>query len=148
RRDREIPLSFAQQRLWFLEQLEPGAGLYHVPATLRLIGALDLDALTHAFDQIVRRHEVLRTTFEAIDGRPIQIVHPPTPLSIPVTDLQPFDEATREARAVRIAEDEARQPFDLRQGPLLRTRVLRLGENDHVLLVTRHHIVSDGWSTG
>src|SRR5206468_3895185 len=135
-------LSFAQERMWFLEHLEPGTATYNMPFTLRLKGALDVTALARVLEEIVRRHESLRTTFAvAADGVPVQVIHehPLEPLAL--TDLRELAEP--EAFANEEAEREARTPFDLRRGPLLRTRLLRIGDEDHLLVVTIHHIVSD-----
>ncbi|HWW75790.1 MAG TPA: condensation domain-containing protein, partial [Pyrinomonadaceae bacterium] len=149
RRDRDVaPLSFAQQRLWFLDQLQPGSAMYNVPLALRLTGRLDLAAFEKAISELVRRHEVLRTTFTAVDGRPAQLIHPPRALDIPLVDLSQQDEQERERRAQQAAAEEARRPFDLTAGPLLRVSLLRLAPEEHVCLFTLHHIVSDGWSMG
>ncbi len=142
------PLSFAQQRLWFLEQLEPHSPLYNVPAAVRFTGPMDDEALQWSLDAIVRRHEALRTTFLGIEGEPFQIVHPPAPVPLPVVDLRALPEAAREAAVLEEAQEEARRPFDLAQGPLLRARLLRVAEDERVLLLTLHHIISDGWSVG
>ncbi len=141
------PLSFAQQRLWFLEQLEPGNAAYHVPKAQRVEGAVRLDALQRAFSEIVRRHEVLRTTFVTAEGEAAQVVGPPATVAVPLVDLTALPAAVREVAAHRLADEEARAPFDLARGPLLRVRLLRLARRRHVLLVTMHHIVSDAWST-
>ena len=143
-----LPLSFAQQRLWFLDQLEPGSAAYHIPRVLRLRGGLDAGALERALTEIVRRHEALRTRFPVQDGEPSQVIEPAGPVSIPVQDLRELPADVREAEARRIAGEEARAPFDLAHGPLLRARLLRLADEEHALLFTLHHIVSDGWSTG
>ena len=142
------PLSFAQQRLWFLDQLQPGSSGYNVHDTVRLRGTLDLAALEKAFSEIVRRHEVLRSRFEALEGTPVQVVDPPRPWSLKVRSLAHLPEEEREAEAERLASKEARRPFDLAGGPLFRTLLLRMSEQDHVLSMTVHHIVSDGWSLG
>ncbi|HEU4597503.1 MAG TPA: condensation domain-containing protein [Pyrinomonadaceae bacterium] len=142
------PLSFAQQRLWFLDQMEPGNSSYNISADLRLTGRLDLRALELSLSEVVRRHEVLRTTFAERDGEPVQIIGPPAPLLLSPIDLGALDEAAREAELFRRATEEARRPFDLATGPLLRATLLRLKEDEHVLLVTMHHIASDGWSMG
>ena len=147
-RDSALPLSFAQQRLWFLDQLEPGSAFYNMPAAVRLRGALDADALRRTLDEIVRRHEVLRTRFVAIDGTPSQVIAPPALLPLMVIELDAAVPEEREHRAAALARAEAARPFDLASGPLLRATLLRLGERDHVLLFTMHHIVSDGWSLG
>jgi amino acid adenylation domain-containing protein len=144
-----LPLSFAQQRLWFIDQLLPNSSAYNIPAALRLTGPLDVEAMERCLDEIVRRHEVLRTTFTlGPDKRPLQVVAPESKQVLRVEDLSSLPEAEREAEAARLTTEEARRPFDLTRGPLLRTRLLRLGEEDHVLLFTMHHIVSDGWSMG
>ena len=147
-RDGDLPLSFAQQRLWFLDQLEPGSPVYNIPRVLRLIGSLLVGALEQSFNEIIRRHEVLRTTFSAVDGQPVQVITPALTLTLPLVDLQELPESEREVEAQRLITSEARRSFDLTRGPLLRARLLRLGEEDHILLLTMHHIVSDGWSTG
>ncbi|MCA1612832.1 MAG: condensation domain-containing protein [Acidobacteria bacterium] len=141
-----LPLSFAQQRLWFIDQLEPGSTVYNVPAAVRLVGPLDVPALRRTLVEVVGRHEVLRTTFAAADGRPLQVVAPAAELPLPLRDLSALPEAERKAEAHRLAAEEARLPFDLSAGPMLRAGLLRLGASEHVLLLTMHHIVSDGWS--
>ncbi len=141
-----LPLSFAQQRLWFLDQLEPGAPLYNIPAALRATGPLDVPALTHALGEVGRRHEALRTTFASVEGAPVQVVQPPSAFSLPVVDLSGLAEP--EGPVLGLAAKEALRPFDLAQGPVWRALCLRLGPADHVLLVTMHHIASDGWSMG
>jgi amino acid adenylation domain-containing protein len=143
-----IPLSFAQQRLWFLDQLEPGTAYYNIPAGLRLEGALDVGALQRAFDELLRRHESLRTTFRAEQGEPVQVIAPAFSLPLAVVDLREVSAPEREAEALRLATQEARRPFNLATGPLLRATVLRLEEQRHVMLLTLHHIISDGWSMG
>jgi len=137
-----LPLSFAQQRMWFLDQLEPGTARYHVPDAVRISGHLDLPRWERCLNQIVARHEILRTVFETVEGRPVQTVLPELRLEIPVTSVK------TEAEALRLAGEEIRRPFDLGRGPLLRMRLLRLAPDDHILVVTMHHIISDGWSTG
>ncbi|MFP2900827.1 amino acid adenylation domain-containing protein, partial [Corallococcus sp. 4LFB] len=143
---RSAELSFAQQRLWFLDQYQPGSALYNMPAALSLEGTLDVAALTDAFTELVRRHQVLRTTFQVIDGTAAQVFAPAAPWVLPVESLEHLPEDERDEAAGQLAKDEARQPFDLSRGPLLRTRLLRLAEHEHLLLVTMHHIISDGWS--
>lgn len=142
------PLSFAQQRLWFIDQLTPNTAAYNVPHVLRIKGHLDSDAVAWIFNQIVQRHETLRTTFVAVEGTPYQKVAPELNLPLPVIDLQTFPAEAREAEAWRLAHREARRPFDLAQGPLIRTTLLQLDEADYMLLLTMHHIISDGWSVG
>ena len=147
-RDRELPLSFAQQRLWFLDQLVPGNPFYNVDTTLRLMTALDTDALAQSLNEIVRRHEALRTTFKMMDGYPSQIIAPALKLDFPIIELGHLPEEEREAEAARLAQSEAQRPFNLSEGPLVRASLLRLGEEDYLLLLTLHHIVTDGWSMG
>ncbi len=142
------PLSFAQQRLWFLDQLEPGSALYNVPGAYCLNGPLDFKSLEQSLNEIVRRHEVLRTTFRSVDGSPLQVASSESPLLLPVVDLSDRAESERQDEARRIAADESRRPFDLEQGPLMRVLLLRLDPEKHVLLLTMHHIVCDGWSMG
>jgi amino acid adenylation domain-containing protein len=144
------PLSLAQQRLWVLHQLTPGLIAYHVPAALRLRGPLDTPALERALTAVVARHEALRTHFPVAAGGPVQEVAPPAPVMsqviLPEIDLTALPETVREAAILRLAGEEARRPFDLEQGPLLRLRLLRCGTDEHILLLTVHHLVSDGWS--
>ncbi|HEX7240319.1 MAG TPA: condensation domain-containing protein, partial [Longimicrobiaceae bacterium] len=142
------PVSFAQQRLWFIDRLEPGSTAYNVPLALRLRGALDPRVLELTLTEVVRRHEALRTTFDEVDGEPVQAVHPAGPVPLPAADLSGLPPEAREAEARRIVGDEAARPFDLRRGPLFYTRLLRLGAEDHVAMMAMHHIVSDGWSMG
>jgi len=142
------PLSFAQQRLWFLDQLEPGSPLYNLPAAVRLTGALDADVLARCFVEVVRRHEPLRTTFLPGEGEPVQLIHPEGAVPLARVDLGALDAAGREAEVTRHAHQEALRPFDLVHGPLLRTTLLRLSDTEHVLVLCMHHIASDGWSMG
>ncbi|HEU4558161.1 MAG TPA: amino acid adenylation domain-containing protein, partial [Longimicrobium sp.] len=148
RRPRTEPASYAQERLWFLDRLEPGSSTYNVPVAWRLGGALDSAALERALGEIVRRHEVLRTTFAERDGTPVQVVAPFGGFALAIDDLSRLADADREAEARRRIDQEARLPFDLAAGPLFRATLLRLGGEDHVLLLSMHHIVSDGWSMG
>ncbi|HYH79590.1 MAG TPA: amino acid adenylation domain-containing protein, partial [Longimicrobium sp.] len=147
-RDRAVPLSFAQERLWFLDRLQPGSALYNVPDALRLSGALDVDALERALGEIVRRHEALRTVFRELDGGPVQVIAPFEGFSLPVEDLSTLDATSRAAIAKRRVDAEAVFPFDLSAGPLFRARLIRLGDEEHLLLLSMHHTVSDGWSSG
>jgi amino acid adenylation domain-containing protein len=142
----EAPLSFAQQRLWFLDQFEPGNAAYHRTLAIRLTGELHLEALAQALAEIVRRHETLRTTFPAVDDQPVQRVNAPGPSPLPVHDLGHLPQAEREARARRWLAAESRRPFDLARGPLFRAGLARLSDHDHVLAVAMHHIIFDGWS--
>jgi len=141
-REGDIPLSFAQQRLWLLDQIEPGSAAYNLPAAVRLTGQVSVDLLERIFEEIVRRHESLRTTFPSQRGKPVQRIAPELRPEIRVIDLP------GEAEARTFALEEARQPFDLENGPLLRLALVRLGERDSLLVMTMHHIVSDGWSWG
>jgi amino acid adenylation domain-containing protein len=147
-RGRPLPLSFAQQRLWFLDQLDPGNASYNVPVALRLTGQLQVRALAQSLDEIVRRHEALRTTFASVDGKPVQVIAPELKLAPPVVDLAGIAGARREAHVRRLAMQEGRLIFDLVRGPLVRATLLRLGHDEHVLLLTIHHIVCDAWSLG
>jgi amino acid adenylation domain-containing protein len=147
-RDGELPLSFAQQRLWFLQQLEPASYVYNLASAVRLLGQLDIAALRQTLHQVVKRHESLRTTFTTVEGRPVQRVAATQDLSLPIADLSELPLSEREAGAKRLATEEAQRPFDLAQGPLLRVTLLRLGAEEHIALFTKHHIVSDGWSMG
>ncbi|HEY4591351.1 MAG TPA: condensation domain-containing protein, partial [Thermoanaerobaculia bacterium] len=142
------PVSFAQQRLWFLDQLEPGGFAYNLAGAVRLAGTLDVAALAGALSRIVGRHESLRTTFVARDGEPWQVVAAAVPLPLPVCDLAGLPAAAREAEARRVATAAAHRPYDLARGPLARFALLRLAEREHALLFGMHHIVSDGWSMG
>jgi amino acid adenylation domain-containing protein/non-ribosomal peptide synthase protein (TIGR01720 family) len=145
---RTRPASFAQERLWFLHQLSPNSPFYNVPFALRLTGVLDEAALKASLGEIVRRHEILRTAFTASAGQPVQVIQPAQPVSFPIIDLQSLPEAERQTEARRRATVEAQHPFDLEQGPLLRLGLLRLGDREHVLLVSMHHVITDGWSLG
>ncbi|HEX7240625.1 MAG TPA: amino acid adenylation domain-containing protein, partial [Longimicrobiaceae bacterium] len=147
-RDRPLPLSFAQQRLWFIDRLEPGSAAYHVPYALRVRGALDVRVLERSLAEVVRRHEALRTVFATVDGEPVQRVREAGPVAVPVADLRALEGEEREAAARRLAAGEAARPFDLAAGPLLRCAALRLGGEEWAVLLTMHHVVSDGWSTG
>ena len=141
-----FPLSFSQQRLWFLDQLEPGNPTYNVPVAVRLRARLDREALARAVNEVVRRHEVLRTTFLVEGDQPVQVIAPEVNIPLEFSDLQGLAEA--EARVVALAAEDARRPFSLGDGPLLRLTLLRLGVEEYVLLLAMHHIVSDGWSVG
>ncbi|HYH79478.1 MAG TPA: amino acid adenylation domain-containing protein, partial [Longimicrobium sp.] len=143
-----LPLSFAQERLWFIDRLEPGSAVYNMPVAWRLGGTLDEAALERSLGEIVRRHEALRTVFGEVDGSPVQVIAPFGGFALPVEDLSGLGDADREAAVRRRAREEAARPFDLSAGPLFRAALLRLGEEGHVLLLSMHHIVSDGWSMG
>ena len=148
-RDRPLPLSWAQKRLYFIHRLDPTASVaYHMPAGLRLVGALDTQALRTALDRIVERHEVLRTRFVERDGEPFQVIDAPQGFALVVEDLCVLSEEAREHAVARAGADEAAAPFDLERGPLIRGRLLQLRADEHVLFLTQHHIVSDQWSIG
>ncbi|NJC68037.1 non-ribosomal peptide synthase/polyketide synthase, partial [Planosporangium flavigriseum] len=147
-RDRELPLSFAQQRLWFLDEFEPDTSEYLTYSGLRLRGGLNVAALRQAVTALVARHESLRTTFDASDGRGVQRIHPPQEVPLPVLDLSDLPEDIGEAELQRILAAESTRPFDLRTGPLLRPCLVRLAADEHVLSLALHHIVTDGWSMG
>src|SRR5712691_6415080 len=143
-----LPLSFVQEQLWFLDQLAPGNANYnHYPA-VRLNGPLKVEALEQSLNEIVRRHEALRTTFAAVEGQPIQVITPSLTVPLRLVDLQGVPAPQREAEAQRVAIEEIHHPFDLARGPLIRASLLRLEEQEHVVLLLIHHIISDGWSDG
>ncbi|HEX9937488.1 MAG TPA: amino acid adenylation domain-containing protein [Longimicrobium sp.] len=142
------PLSFAQERLWLVDQLEGAGALYNIPVARRLAGALDVEALGRALGEVVRRHEVLRTVFREADGALEQVITPFSGFALPLADLSGLDDAGREAEVMRLAAEDAARPFDLAAGPLFRARVLRLGAHEHVLLLCMHHVAADGWSLG
>ena len=143
-----VQASFAQERLWFLNRFEPGSAFYNVPAASRLRGPVDLAALRRTLDEIVRRHEALRTTIAEREGQPVQVIAPALALPFPVVERRDLPPAEREREAARLAAEEAQLPFDLERGPLLRCTLVRFAADDALLLVTLHHIVSDAWSLG
>jgi aspartate racemase len=145
-RDADAPLSFAQLRLWFLEQLEPGSNLYNIGRALRLSGLLDVRALEATLTEIVRRHESLRTTFTVVDRVPVQRIGSAKPVDAPVIDLTELPPAEREPLAESLATQEASRTFDLSAGPLIRFLLLKLEAREWIVVFTTHHIVSDGWS--
>lgn len=145
-RPERIPLSYAQRRLWFIDQLEGSSAEYNMPQALRLRGRLDLGALQRAIDTIVERHESLRTHFAQIEGEPVQIVEPPRAFELPIEDLSGLGEDEQRDRALEIMRREWEEPFNLATGPVLRMKLIKVSESDHVLLRNFHHIVSDGWS--
>ncbi|MET0398352.1 MAG: amino acid adenylation domain-containing protein [Longimicrobiaceae bacterium] len=145
-RTSDVPVSFAQRRLWLIDRLEPGTTAWNMPFPLRLRGALDVGALERALAELVRRHESLRTVFPDVDGEPVQRILPAGPRPLAVVDLRALPEDAREAAARRLAGEEASRPFELARGPLLRSVLLRTADDDWALLLTLHHIVSDGWS--
>jgi amino acid adenylation domain-containing protein len=150
RRDTSVPpLSFAQQRLWFLDQFKPNSPLYNVPEpAVRIRGGLNVAAVQQALDAIVARHEALRTTFTTVNGNPVQVINEHRQVKLEVIDLSTWPEAEREAETHRVLDSEAQHPFNLSRDPMLRAALLRLGKEEHVLLLVMHHIAADYWSTG
>jgi hypothetical protein len=143
-----MPLSFAQHQLWFLQRLDPDGCEYLIPAAVRLKGQLDEEALEGAFNEVIRRHEVLRTTFSEINGNPFQVIAHAGQPSLVEIDLSLLPHPEREEELYRLASVETQIPFDLSKGPLIRAKLIKIDQADHALLVTMHHIVSDGWSIG
>ena len=143
-----LPLSFAQTRLWFLDQLEPDSASYNIPTVLRIEGHLNLKALADSLNAIVARHDVLRTNFVAQAGNPVQVIHPRRNLSLPMVDLRHLPPSEREHQAYQLAVSAAQSPFDLASEPLIRSQLIQLDQADYLLVLVMHHIVSDGWSTG
>ncbi|MFZ1025124.1 MAG: amino acid adenylation domain-containing protein [Limnoraphis robusta] len=141
-----FPLSFAQQRLWFLDKLQPGSSVYNLPAALHLQGSLNIDALEKSINEIIKRHEILRTNFTEIEGEIVQSVYPVLNLNIPVIDFQEFSQTQRDIEIKKQIQQEASQPFNLTQIPLLRAKLLKLSTDEYILLFTLHHIISDYWS--
>ncbi|HEY9874102.1 MAG TPA: amino acid adenylation domain-containing protein, partial [Candidatus Obscuribacterales bacterium] len=147
-RQNELPLSFAQERLWFLDQLKPGDSAYNIPSAVRLQGALNIAALEQSLNEIIRRHELLRTSFGIVQGQPVQIIAETLSISLPLLDLQNLPATEREQRLQQLATEEARRPFNLTQAPLLRVTLIQLGATEYAVLFTMHHIISDRWSMG
>jgi len=145
-RGRPLALSFAQQRLWFMAQMDPGNPLYNAPRAIRMKGTLNVAAFEQALGALVQRHEVFRTTFAMVDDEPVQVIAAAAEMSLPVTDLEEWPENEREAEAMRILEAEALRPFDLGSDAMLRALLVRLAEDEHILLLNTHHIATDGWS--
>ncbi|OOW02514.1 non-ribosomal peptide synthetase [Pseudomonas sp. MF6394] len=145
-RQEDLPQSLAQNRLWITWQLDPHSSAYTIPGALQLRGELDEDALRHSFQQLIQRHEALRTRFYERDGQAFQRVEASADFELPIIDLSDLPHAEREARAQQVREEQARSPFDLEKGPLLRVTLVRLDDEEHQLLVTLHHIIADGWS--
>src|ERR1043166_7636145 len=139
-------LSFAQERLWFIDQLMPRSPAFNVPMAVKLLGSVDVDALQRAVDEIVGRHESLRTTFVTIDGAPSALVADPGNSAIELVDLRSIERPAREIERHRLVEQEILQPFDLSRGPLIRTKLIQCSEQESIFIVTMHHIISDGWS--
>ncbi|WP_245222958.1 condensation domain-containing protein, partial [Pseudomonas gingeri] len=145
-RSQPLALSYAQQRQWILWQLEPDSAAYNIPAALRLNGSLDSQALRRSFETLIARHETLRTTFREEGEQAVQVIHPATAFALAVERLPDELASEREVAIREYVEAEVGRPFDLVRGPLLRVRLLQLGETEHVLVLTLHHIVADGWS--
>ncbi|MCF5424599.1 amino acid adenylation domain-containing protein, partial [Pseudomonas syringae] len=143
-----VALSFSQRQLWFLDQMEPGNAFYNVPTAVLLKGVLDVSALERALNELIMRHEILRTTFASVDGEPRQIVHPAMPLVMPGVDLRDLSPTARQAHVSMAVEQQAKAPFDLASGPLLRASLLRLADEEYLWLYSVHHIIADGWSMG
>ena len=145
-RDSDIPLSYSQQRLWFLDQLEPNSPFYNIPTALRFQGNLNISVLEQSLNTVLERHETLRTTFESVDGKPFQRIAERLDLPINKIDLTALSAVEREQEVRRLATSEAQRPFDLSEGPLFRVTVIHLADQEHIILFTMHHIISDGWS--
>ena len=138
-----LPLSFAQERIWFFDQLEPGSAAYNLPSAITIHGELDIPQLEEAFNRIIERHEILRTVFPSQDGQPQQEI-----LNHLDFKLERMDVRGGEGKAREICQTEATMPFDLARGPLIRGKVIRVDEDEHILMLNMHHIISDGWSMG
>ncbi|QDL10800.1 non-ribosomal peptide synthetase [Brasilonema octagenarum UFV-E1] len=147
-RDENIPLSFAQERLWLLEQLQPGSATYNIPVAVQFVGLLNVNALEESLCEIVQRHEVLRTTFPVLDGQPFQAIASTITLKLPIVDLRELPQAEQKPLVQRLIDEESQRTFDLAQGPLLRCTIVRVSDQEHIVLFTIHHIVSDGWTMG
>src|SRR6185503_17651529 len=147
-RDQELPLSFAQERMWFLNQLENDSPFYNVPGAFKLTGPLDVSSLQTAFEHITLRHEAFRTRFSVVNNRPVQVIGDAAAVKFTTCNLEDVAPEVVESELQRLGHDETREPFDLERGPLLRVKVARLSASEHVVFVTTHHIVSDGWSLG
>ncbi len=146
-RDQELPLSFAQQRLWFLQQLEPDSPFYNLPETYRIIGQLKIEALEKSLNYVIRRHESLRTTFHNENGQPVQRIHEPFEVRIPVTDLSGLPKDEREEEVARIVSERAWEPIDIETLPLFKVELLKTGPNEHIIILNMHHIIGDNWSS-
>jgi len=147
-RDGDLPLSFGQQRLWFLDQLEPDSPVYNIPDAIKVNGHLSVQALQESLNYIVQRHEVLRTTFQTMDGKPVLIIEPVLRYEIPIIDLSAVPEREKQHEVHNIIVEESRKPFDLAVSPLFRVSLLKMNDEEWVILFTLHHIISDGWSSG
>jgi amino acid adenylation domain-containing protein len=148
RRENALPASIAQEHFWGFDQALPGLPLFNLPYVMRLEGALDVAVLEQSFNEIIRRHEALRTTFATVDGQLVQVIAPTLHITLTVRDLRALPETAREGEARRLGQEESQHPFDLSRGPLLRGCLLWLDEQEYILLTTLHHIISDGWSLG
>src|SRR5690349_13417058 len=150
RESETYPLSFAQQRLWFLNQFEPESPEYNIPQAFRIEGELDPEVMQKALREVVRRHETLRTTFRTVEGEPAQVLAQVVDMEVPYVDARPrvADPADAWNEALRLAVADAREPFDLTLGPLMRAKLLRAGEREYLLYYNVHHIAYDGWSMG
>ncbi len=142
----EGALSFAQERLWFLDQLHPGSPVYNISRALRLTGRLDTDALERAVNEIVRRHEILRATFPSVNGKPVQTAAAELPIALQPIDLSGLPTKRRSAAMARLLNSETAAPFDLARGPLIKMRLIKRAKNDHLLLLVLHQMICDGWS--
>jgi natural product biosynthesis luciferase-like monooxygenase protein/amino acid adenylation domain-containing protein/FkbM family methyltransferase len=147
-RDRDLPLSFAQSRLWFLNQLDTSTTAYNITEAIRMTGLLNVVALHQSLNEVVQRHESLRTTFTTSEGQPSQVICPNLKLSLPIVDLSRLSTTQQQQEIQQLVTEEIKEPFDLIQGPLLQVKLLQLGETAHLLLLSMHHIISDGWSMG
>jgi amino acid adenylation domain-containing protein/non-ribosomal peptide synthase protein (TIGR01720 family) len=147
-RDKNLPLSYAQQRLWFLDQWDPGSPYYNIPSAVRLRGTLDIHAFEESINIVVKRHEVLRTAILSVKGKPLLSIEDIEEITFPVTDLSKIPAELRENEARCFAEREVRKPFDLSRVPLIRSHLIKMGSEDHILILTLHHIAADGWSMG
>lgn len=143
-----LPVSFAQQRLWFLDQLDPGSPVYNIPAAIHIEGELDVKVLEQSFNALIERHEILRTTFAVVDDEPVQVVSSAQPFTLPLEDLQRYPSSEQEEVVQQRMYLASTRPFDLQQGPLLSARLFRLAEKKHILFLNIHHIIADGWSIG
>ncbi|MGO7172190.1 condensation domain-containing protein, partial [Rhizobium leguminosarum] len=148
KRDDTTPLSFAQERLWLLEQISDYGGAYNIPVSFRLTGSLDVGVLEQTLTALVERHEVLRTRFVMVEGQGLQIVDPPSNVVLQVEDLRDVEASERELTAQHLLTAEAARPFDLAVDPGLRVLLVRLSDDEYVLSLVVHHIASDGWSMG
>src|SRR5829696_3268423 len=142
-----FPVSYAQKRLWLLHRFAPLTAAYNIATAFNITGPLDVEVLELSLNEVIRRHEALRTTFAMVEERPVQIIHPSATLTVDVVDLSDLPESQRSERVSQLATEHAQEPFDLSHPLLLRVKLLRVGEFEHVLLLSLHHIIADGWST-